>query len=285
MEAWFNDHILQIAGVIVGLILLPGSNFAVTRANDHAVLLWFAYIVRAVIGLLFGISLYELISWLTNLPGTFGGIVSSVGAIIATIGGWIGMVMLVQMFRDLGDGKPDAEARRAALWVPILAPATFSAVWNIVTNPRGLGTGITAAIIALISVIALRIVVKSCLKPSKHPLFWKWTAVAVSLLGGIIMIPLVAFADSQVAEHASGDVSLVFRLVLAAVGLTLLIGAIADAWPKKEKNEQTIVPDKWVRAFAAYGVPVLFLFGALGVGFVSDRAAEQGNILVGSVQR
>ena len=45
------------------------------------------------------------------------------------------------------------------------------------------------------------------------------------------------------------------------------------------------MPDGWVRAFCAYGFPVLFLFGALGVGFISDRTTEQGNVLLGSVQK
>ena len=282
---WFHDHLYQIAGVIVALILLPGRAYATKRSGDHVVLLWFAFVVSAVIGLILGASLYALTTWLTSLSGTFGGIISSIGAILAVIGGWIAMVMLVRLFRDLGDGKPDGDARAAALWVPILAPACLSAVWNIVTHPRGIGTGITAAIIALISIIALNVVVKSCLKAGKHELFWKWAATAISLLAGILMIPLVAFADSQVAKYADGDVLLVFRLVLGAVGLVLLVGAIVDAWPKKAKNEEKMVPDGWVRAFMAYGFPVLFLFGALVVGFASDRATEQGNVLVGSVQK
>jgi hypothetical protein len=283
--SWFHTHHLQIAGVVVALILLAGRQFAISRANDHVVLLWFAYIVSLFIGLVFGASLYTLTKWLTGLSGTIGGIISSIGAIIATIGGWAAMVMIVRMFRDLADGKPDGDARTAALWVPILAPACLSAVWNIVTHPRGIGTGITAAILALISIVALQMIIKACLKSAKHQLFWKWVAVAICLLAGLIMIPLVAFADSQVAKYTDGDVLLMFRLVLGAVGLTLLIGAIADAWPKSAKSEKTIVPDRWVRAFMAYGVPVLVLFGALTVGFATDRATDQGNVLVGSVSK
>src|SRR5512146_2059563 len=135
--SWFHAHVLQIAGVIVALICLAGSNYAIKRANDHAVLLWFAFLTRVFIGLVLGASLYTFTKWLTGLSGTFGGIISSVGAIIAVIGGWAAMVMLVRLFRDLGDGRPDGDARAAALWVPILAPACLSAVWNIVTHPRG----------------------------------------------------------------------------------------------------------------------------------------------------
>jgi hypothetical protein len=283
--SWFHAHVYEIAGVIVALILLAGSNFAIKRANDHVVLLWFAFLVRAVIGLILGASLYGFTKWVTSLSGTLGGIVSSIGAIIAVAAGWVGVVLLVRLCRDLADGRPDAEARAAALWVPIVAPAGFNAVWNIVTHPRGIGTGITAAIIALISIVALQMTVKSCLKSTKHELFWKYAAAGICALAGIIMIPLVAFADSQVAKYADGDVLLVFRLVLGAVGLTLLIGGIADAWPKKHKNEKTMVPDGWVRAFMAYGLPVLILFGALTVGFATDRATDQGNVLVGSVSK
>jgi hypothetical protein len=283
--SWFTNHLYEIVGFFFGLILLIGGKVAIGRANDHAVMLWFAYIVRLLTGLIFGASLYRLTQWVTSLPGTFGGIVSSIGAIIAVIGGWIAAVMTVRHFRDLADGKPDGDARTAALWVPILGPACFSAVWQIITNPRGIGTGITAAIIAIISVIALHQVVKSCLKPTRHELFWKWVAVAVSVLGGILMIPLLMFADSQVAAHASSEVLFAFRALLGAVGLTLLFAAVADAWPKKSKNEQTVVPDKWVRAFCAYGVPVLFLFGAMAFDFATDQATKQGEVVTGSVTK
>lgn len=283
--SWFTNHLYEIIGFFFGLILLIGGKVAIARANDHAVMLWFAYIVRVITGLIFGASLFQLTQWVTSLPGTFGGIVSSIGAILAVIGGWIAAVMTVRHFRDLADGKPDGDARTAALWVPILGPACFSAVWQIITDPRGIGTGITAAIIAVISMIALHQVVKSCLKATKHELFWKWVAVAVSLLGGILMIPLVQFADSQVTAHASGDVSTGFRLILGAIGITLAIAAVADAWPKKNKNEQTIVPDKWVRGFAAYGVPVLFLFGSLAWNFGAEQATKQGEVVTGSVTK
>lgn len=283
--SWFTNHLYEIIGFFFALILLIGGKVAISRANDHAVMLWFAFIVRVITGLIFGASLFRLTQWVTGLSGTFGGIVSSVGAILAVIGGWVAAVMTVRLFRDLADGRPDGDARTAALWVPILGPACFSAVWQIITSPRGIGTGITAAIIAIISVIALHQVIKSCLKATKHELFWKWVAVTVSALTGILMIPLIMFADSQVAAYASSQITTGFRLILGAVGLTLLIAAVADAWPKKNKNEKTVVPDGWVRAFAAYGVPVLFLFGAMALDFGAEQATKQSDVVTGAVTK
>lgn len=286
MLTWLNAHGLQIvlvAGVII--LLTFGRKPLVARAGESAFLLWLAFLVTVVCGLILGWALRDLAQWVTSLPGTFGGIVASIGAIAAVLAGWWAVKMLVDLVRDLLDGKPDGDARKAALWIPTLVPAGFSAAWGIVQHPRGIGTGITAAIIAVISLIFLWKTNKAALAARNHPLLWKWFAVAVSVLAGILMIPLLAFADAQVASRTGGDWSTAFRLLVGAAGVALLIAAIADAWPKAAKGEKTIVPDGGVRTFAALGVPALVLCGALAVGFISDKTSEQGNVLVtGSVK-
>jgi hypothetical protein len=284
MGTWLNDHWWQLLLVAVTLILLAGTRKVIDRAKEHKVLLWFAFILRGICGLVLGAALYEFTKWLTGLSGTFGGVVSSVGAVIAVIGGWWSLTLLVKLIRDVADGVPDEDARKAALLIPTLAPACITAAWSIARHPTGIGTGITAAIIALISLLFLRNIIKSALASTKHQLFWKWFAVVVSGLAGILMIPLLAYVDAQIAAHTSGNVLTAFRVIVGVAGVALLIACIADAWPKKEKGEKTIVPDGGVRAFAALGVPALFLCGALAVGFVSDHATEQGNILVGSMK-
>lgn len=285
MSTWLDNHLMQLVGVAVVVILITvGRKPLLGRAKEVKFLLWLAFLVTIACGFMLGWALRDLTAWLTGLPGTLGGVVSSIGAIAAIIAGWWSIELLVKLVRDVMDGIPDEDARKAALWVPTLAPAGLAAAWGIVQHPRGLGTGITAAVIALASLVFLRKTNNAALAARNHQLMWKWFAVAVSVLAGILMIPLLAFADSQVAQHAPGEWSTAFRLIVGAVGLALLIACVADAWPKKDKGEKTIVPDGGVRAFAAFGVPALFLCGALAVGFVSDHTAEQGNILVGSIK-
>lgn len=285
MSAWFNAHLLQLVGVAIVLILLAfGRKPLLTRVKESKILLWFAFLITIACGLMLGWALRDLTAWVTGLPGTLGGIISSIGAILAIIAGWWSIELTVKAVRDVLDTIPDEDARKAALWVPTLAPAGLTAAWQIVTNPQGIGTGITAAVIALVSLIFLWKTNKAALSAKNHQLLWKWFAVAVSVLAGILMIPLLAFADSQIAQRTDGDWSLAFRLLTGALGIALLIAAIADAWPKANKGEKTLVPDGGVRTFAAIGIPALVLCGALAVGFVGDHATEQGNILVGSMK-
>lgn len=285
MSTWLDAHLLQLVGVAVVLIItIVGRKPLLGRAQEVKFLLWLAFLVTVACGLVLGWALHDLTAWLTGLPGTLGGIVSSIGGITAIIAGWWSIELLVKAVRDVMDGTPDDDARKAALWVPTLAPAGLAAAWGIVQHPRGVGTGLTAAVIAVVSLVFLRKTNNAALAARNHQLLWKWFAVAVSILAGILMIPLLAFADAQIAQHTSGDWSTAFRLLVGALGIGLLIACVADAWPKKTKGEKTIVPDGGVRAFAALGVPALFLCGALAVGFVSDHVTEQGNILVGSMK-
>lgn len=282
---WLNTHWLQltlIAGVIV--LLVFGRNKILPRVGENKFILWLAFAVTAVCGLVLGWALREVAAWVTSLPTTLGGVVASLGAIIAVIAGWWALAMLVELFRDIADGTPDGDARKAALWVPTLAPAGLSATWGIVTNPRGIGTGITAAVIAVISLIALRKIVKSALAGKKGETAWKWFASAACLLAGLLMIPLLAFADSQAQQRLPGDWPTGLRILVGAVGLALLIWAVVDLVPKKKQGEKHMVPDEGVRAFLTLGVPALVLFGALAVGEISGAAGEQGNVLVGSMK-
>lgn len=280
MSAWFDNHLWQLLLVVGALIVVGFSQPLVGRVKDHKVLLWFAFVVYLGCGLVLGAGLFAFARWLTTLSGTFGGIVSSVGAIIAVIGGWWGFSLTAKMFRDLADGTPDNEARRAALLVPTLGPACFAAAWSIVRHPHGVGTGITAVIIAGISLVFLFGISKSVLKATKHTLFWKWFAVAVHILAGILMIPLFAYIDAMIVQHVDSNWSTAFRFIVGAVGIGLLFACIADAWPKKDKGETRPVPDKWVRGFASIGVPALVLSGALVLGTMVDRGAEQANLIV-----
>ena len=285
MSAWFSNHLWQLLCVAAALIIIGFARPLVARVKEHKVLLWFAFLVYLGCGLTLGAGLFAFARWLTSLSGTFGGIISSVGAVLGVLGGWWGFSLTAKAAVDLGDGTPDNHARKAALLVPTLAPACFAAAWSIVQHPAGIGTGITAVVIAGISLIYLFTISGSVLKATKHTLFWKWFAVAVHILAGLLMIPLVAYIDAQIAKHGGGNWSQAFRVLTGVVGVGLLIACIADAWPKKEKGETRPVPDKWVRGFASLGVPALVLSGAIALGFVVDHGTEQANLIVsGSVK-
>ena len=282
---WLNAHWLQltlIAGVIV--LLVFGRNKILPRVQENKFILWLAWIVTVICGLVLGWALRDVAAWVTGLPSTLGGVVASLGAILAVVAGWWAISMLVAMFRDLADGVPDGEARKAALWVPTLAPAGLSAAWGIVTNPRGIGTGITAAIIALVSLVFLQKIVKNALAGKKGENAWKWFAVLACLLAGLLMIPLLAFADSQAQQHLPGDWPTALRILVGILGFALLVWAVVDLVPKKKQGEKHMVPDEGVRAFLTFGLPALVLFGAVAVGEISGAATEQGNILVGSMK-
>ncbi len=286
MAAWINSHWLQLTLVIAVIVLLVfGRNKILPRVGENKFILWFAFLVTALCGLVLGWALQDVMQWVTALPTTLGGVVSSIGAIIAVIAGWASISMLVAMIRDLADGVPDGEARKAALWFPTLSVAGWSAAWGIVQNPRGIGTGITAAIIAVISIVFLRKIVSAALAGKKGENAWKWFATAVCFLAGLLMIPLLAFGDSMAQQHLPAPWPSALRIILGAVGLGLAVWAIVDAVPKKKQGEKHVVPDEGVRAFMAFGLPTLVLFGALALGEITNAADEQGNnILVGSLK-
>lgn len=290
MLPWLHAHGLQLTlvfGVIV--FLSVGRKPLLARVRDHTFLLWMAFIVTAACGLILGWALHDLTAWITSLPGSFGGVVASIGAVAAVIFGWWSIYMLVDLVRDLADLTPDADARKAALWVPTLAPAGLTAAWNIVTNPRGIGTGITAAIIAVISAVFLHKTISSALSSKKHRLFWKWFATAPSLLAGLIMLPLYAFGDSLAGKYLPGDIATDVDIFIGVVAAALLVAAVVDIWPRKDPDgkgdKKKLIPDAGVRMFLAYGLPALIMFGGVGVAAASDAAGKQSGVVTGSVTK
>ncbi len=285
MNAWFTANWPQMVGVAsVIIVLVFGRKAILPRVQESKFLLWLAWLVTAACGLVLLWSLIGVMRWLTSLPGTLGGVVSSIGAVVAVAAGWWSAKMLVAMVRDLADGVPDEDARKAALWHPLLAVSGLQAVWGLVQNPRGIGTGITAAVIAVISLVAIRSIVSAALKGKKGETAWKWFACAVCLLGGILNIPLIAFADTQIQQYAPEQVSSAFRILAGVLGAALLLAGIADLVPKRDKGEKRMVPDGFVRNFLLWGLPALFLFGSVAVGTFAGNGESGGQILIGSVR-
>jgi hypothetical protein len=272
---WIRENIWQITGVVsVMLVLGLGRQKLLPAVRQSPALLWLAFAVTIPCGLVLGWALEGVTGWLVGLPGLFGGVVGSVGAIAALILGWHGVYYLIPLIRDVADRVPDGDARRAALWVPTFLPAGWSAVLAVASNPRGLGSGITAAIMAGVTIVYAHLIVKEALKARTAPKAWRWFAAGVCLLAGACMIPLLIFADAELARWLPDWLMQPARILAGAAGLAMLVAAVKDIVDK--------VPDQHVRRFFAYGLPLLVLFGAAALAWLSSSADSGLDLIVGS---
>lgn len=277
MIDWIESYWPQITGVIaVAILLAVGRSKLLPGVRGSALLLWLAFAVTAVCGLILGWALVGVMAWVTSRPSLFGAVIGSIGAIAALILGWHATYLLIGMIRDLADKTPDEMARRAALLVPTFLPAGWSATWGIISNPRGLGSGITAAIMAVITIVYAHLIVKEALKAKTAPRAWRWFASLVCLLAGLVMVPLLVFLDAQAAGWAAPWVMTMARILAGVLGFALLVRAVKDLVDR--------VPDAHVRAFLAYGVPLLFLGGAAAAAWLSSSADSGLDLLVGSAR-
>lgn len=274
---WIEAHYLQITAVLAAMILLAvGRGKLLPKVKNSPFLLWVAFIVTAVCGLVLGWALADLVSWVTDLPSLLGSAVGSIGAVIALILGWHAAFLMVALVRDVADKQPDEDARKAALWVPTFLPAGWSAAWSVASNPRGLAGGIAAALMAVITIAYLQKIVSAALAGKNGRKAWKWFAAAACLLAGIVMIPLVVFLDAQASSWLPAAFVTAGRVLLGVTGIALGVAAFADITDK--------VPDAYARAFLAYGVPLLFLFGSLGAAAIGGGAENGLELLSGSAR-
>jgi hypothetical protein len=264
MLHFLDAHLLQMAGIVMVIVFLKmGRDKILAAGRSHTWLVWVAFVITAFCGLVLGWALADVTSWLTHLRGA-GAVFGSIGALLALGFGWWGVELLVPLIRDVADRRPDDDARKAALWVPTLLPAGWSAVWGIVTHPRGLGTGIVAVAMAVITVIFTQRIVGQALKANKGRTAWLWFAAAVCLLSGLVATPLVLYLDGLAATHLPAHWLLPMRLVAGGFGLALGAAALKDIADR--------VPDQYVRTFLRFGLPIVLTFGALAINFFTGHA-------------
>lgn len=268
-----DNNIEQIGAVLGVVILLTlGRAVILSAARGSKFLLWVAFLVTAFCGLVLGWALAGVAGWLTGITAVGG---FSVVGIVAVWAGWAAVEMLVTVIRDLADRQPDDAARRGALWIPTLLPAGMAAVWDIVSNPRGIGSGITAAIMAAITIGYTIKISGEAVKGKTVKTAWLWFAAAVCLLGGLAAAPLVLYVDGWVADLVPSDGYLwLFRIVLGAVGAALFLAALKDIAADKK-------PDEHVRRFLQFGLPLVLAFGTLAVGFLVTGASNGAEFLNG----
>lgn len=265
----------QAVGVIVVIVLLVfGRKKLLPHAQGSRVLLWLTWLVTVLCGLVLGWALYGLVGWLTSVGGV-GGVIGSIGGLVALAMGWHGMWSLVACIRDVADGQPDDDARKAALWVPTTLPAGWHAVMGIVMHPRSLSSGITDVIMVVITMVGTHLVVKAALKANKGRTAWMWFAAAVCLLAGIVATPLVLYLDGLLAQYLPHTWLISARVIAGAFGFALLLAAIKDITDK--------VPDQYVRTFLRAGLPLLITCGAVTFTTIAGHATDGAQILTGSM--
>ncbi|MEU1761212.1 hypothetical protein [Micromonospora sp. NPDC005652] len=272
---FLNDPLALATGVGVAIALhVLGVKVLAEKTGQSKLALWAAFVTEAIAGLILGVALFQAVRWLTGLSGG-GAVLGAIGSIIALTLGWQAVKMLVAMIRDLADGQPDKEARRAALWVPTLIPAGWAAVTGLVSNPRGIGGGIVAAIQAAITLAYTLSIVKETIKAKKHQVPWRWFAAAVCTLAGLVLIAAVIYIDGLLADYLSAGVMVAVRLIGGAVGLGFAIAALADI--------SDGVPGAHVRKFAVYGLPLLYLFGSAIIAWASKNASSGLDLISGNM--
>ncbi|TDC02070.1 hypothetical protein E1091_01545 [Micromonospora fluostatini] len=273
MDNVFTNPWLLVIGVggVIALRTL-GVKALEPKTSSSRMVLWVAFAVEALCGLLLGAALYQVTRWLTSLTGR-GEILGAIGSIIALTFGWHAVKLIVVLIRDLADGKPDKDARHAALLVPTLLPPGFAAVAALVSNPRGLGGGVAAAVMAGITLYYCLSISKLVLGSQKHKVPWKWFALAVHVLAGLVITTAVVYIDGLLAEWLSPGWMLAVRLVGGFVGLGLAIAAVADIADKE--------PDQHARRLAAFGQPLLSLFGSAAIAWINTNANSGLDLITG----
>lgn len=277
-----RTYLPQMIALAMALLGVWAANKAVPRIRgarkEHGKVIarWFAFALMVFSGLCLAVALVPVVRWVTHL-GTLGGILAfagNVGAIIALWFGWDGVARSISVARDLADGVPDEEARKGALWIPTFLPAGGAAVATLLQNPRGIGSGITAAIMAGITMAYVFIIVKRALASTKHKTFWKWFAFAICFIGGLVMVPLITYLNGVLPGYLPGDVMNGLRLVVAVAGVALIAVGSLDIICDGE-------PDKWARNAAVFGLGIVLSFGGIGVAAMSGIASTGAGILQG----
>lgn len=276
---WINGHQTGLIALLIAIFCVSTAKKIATKTRDkergkHA--LWTAFVLYAVGGLAMAVAMIPFINWLVGLGGRAGlsAVVGNLTAIVTLALGWHAVAMLVSMFRDLMDKEPNHEARVAALWVPTFLPIGGAAVLQLLQNPQGVGQGVTAAIMGVITLIYAFMIVKRADAAREHKSRWNWFAFAVLILAGLVIIPLIAYADTALIAKLPGAIKTIVRVALGVAGLGAIAAGIADIWVDR-------VPDKYARTAAVYGIGAVFVFGGIAFSAITGATTDGASFLNG----
>lgn len=277
--SWASAHQAQLVaflgacfGIWTAKKLIP--KFGNKERGSHA--RWASFVIYALSGLALAVAAIPTIRWLVSFGSRAGlaGLVGNLTAIVTLALGWHAVAMIVSMIRDLADKTPDHEARSAALWVPTFLPIGGAAVMQLMQNPQGVGQGITAAIMGVITLIYTGMIVKRADAARSHKNKWNWFAFAVLVLGGLVIIPMVAYADTALIAQLPSPLPALLRVGLGLAGAGLVLAGAADIWVDR-------VPDSYARAAARPGIALVFVFGGIGIAALTGSASSGAGFLNG----
>lgn len=282
MFDWIASHGPEMISLVIGMMFISASKVfepLIKGGTYSAGARWIAFALTALGGLMLGYGLFFVVRWLTGL-GTMGGAIgASIGTIITVIMGWQAFYMIIALVRDLMDKVPDAEARKAARWLPTCLPAGGGAISTLLSNPRaegfGLGVSVVTAVIVSAITMAYTFKIFKAVDLSKAgAMGWKIFAAVVAFISGFIHIAMIAYADSLLANVLPAGLMLGIRVIAGVAGGLLLVCAFADVCKDR-------TPDTWVRRAGVFGVPLTSLFFSVGATAVSGGAASALELMQG----
>jgi hypothetical protein len=277
---WLQAHQSQLGALLIAGFLVGTAKKLIPKIGHRergSWAKWASFVLYILGGLALAVGMIPLVNWLVGAgAGSIGGqLISGFAAVVTLALGWHAIALLVSMIRDLADHSPDHEARTAALWVPTLLPIGGAAVWQLVQNPQGIGQGITAAAMGIVTLIYAGMIVKRADKAGKdHKSKWNWFAFGVYVIAGLVIIPLVAYADTALIAHLPGPVAGLVRLGLGLAGLGMVLAGLGDILVDR-------VPDQFARAGARFGIALTFVFGGIGWAAMTGATADGASFLNG----
>lgn len=280
---WSLISPVTITSLILGMVFMGAAKAfegPIKGGRHGSAARWFAFSLSAVAGLLLAVFLIPLMRKVGSLGG-LGVIPAAIGTVFAVLMGWQAIYLIIAAIRDLLDKTPDAEARKAARWVPTFLPVGGSAIATLVTHPRadGFGLGVNVLTAAIVSAITMIFTFKifTAVEASRAGRSgWKWFAALVAFLAGFIHIALISYIDGMLADVVPGVWMIAIRVVGGTVGLVLMICGLVDYFKDH-------VPDGYVRRAGVFGVPLLALYFSLAVAAISDNANSTIQLLSSGV--
>lgn len=277
--AWVGAHQSQLIALMAAAFAIGFAKKVIPKSGhkergSHA--RWAAFITYVFAGLAMAWAMVPFVRWLISFGNRsgVGALVGNLTAIVTFALGWHAVAMIVSVIRDLADKTPDHEARSGALWIPTFVPLGIASVFGLLQNPQGIGQGITAAIMGIITLIYAGMIVKRCDAARDHKSKWNWFAFGVLVLAGLVIIPMVAYADTALISKLPGAVATIVRVALGLAGLGMVAAMIADLWVGRS-------PDKYARAGARFGIALVFVFGGIGLNALTGAATDGAGFLNG----
>jgi len=276
---WINAHQTGLIALLIAIFCVTTAKKILPKMRDkdrgsHA--RWGAFVLYAIGGLALTVAMIPFIHWLIGLGGRagVGALVGNLTAVVTLALGWHGVALLISMIRDLADKQPDHEARTAALWTPTLLPIGGTAVVGLLQNPQGIGQGLTAAAMGIVTLIYAFMIVKRADAATNHKNKWNWFSFGVLLLAGLVIIPLIAYADTALISQLPSGIRAIVRTGIGVAGLGAIVAGAYDIWVDK-------VPDKLARTAAIFGIGAVFIFGGIALAAITGATADGADVLNG----